>query len=127
MPGQAHVNLSTLLAGSCVHRAASRTARLPSRLPACLTACLPVLRLCGSCMQAGIALGLAQAVAARFPLWGPDFAALLAGMVVMNLLTGPPLFKVLMVVHGCDCGDGWCREGCGYGFRSLRLVCLVRS
>ena len=25
-------------------------------------------------MQAGIALGLAQAVAARFPEWGPDFA-----------------------------------------------------
>ncbi len=45
-------------------------------------------------LQAGIALGLAQSVAARFPTWGPDFAALWAGVVMMNLLTGPPLFKV---------------------------------
>ena len=45
-------------------------------------------------LQAGIALGLAQSVAARFPAWGADFAALWAGVVVMNLLTGPPLFKV---------------------------------
>ncbi|KAL4856974.1 hypothetical protein ACK3TF_002671 [Chlorella vulgaris] len=54
----------------------------------------------GMVTQAGIALGLAQAVAARFPLWGPDFAALLAGMVVMNLLTGPPLFKAAVVSAG---------------------------
>jgi len=31
--------------------------------------------------QAGIAIGLAKSVAARFPEWGPDFAALMYGMV----------------------------------------------
>lgn len=54
----------------------------------------------GMVTQAGIALGLAQVVAARFPDWGPDFAALLAGMVVMNLLTGPPLFKMAVIAAG---------------------------
>lgn len=54
--------------------------------------------------QAGIALGLAQSVAARFPAWGPDFAALWAGVVVMNLLTGPPLFKASLLGSGAGPG-----------------------
>ncbi|PSC70125.1 monovalent Cation:Proton antiporter-1 family [Micractinium conductrix] len=54
----------------------------------------------GMVTQAGIALGLAQTVAARFPAWGADFAALVAGVVMMNLLTGPPLFKAAVVAAG---------------------------
>jgi hypothetical protein len=45
-------------------------------------------------MQAGVALGLARIVSGTFPSWGPDFSALAAGVVLMNLFTGPPLFKV---------------------------------
>ena len=44
--------------------------------------------------QAGVALGLARIVAGAFSGWGPDFGALAAGVVLMNLFTGPPLFKV---------------------------------
>ncbi|KAL4419768.1 hypothetical protein ABPG75_006866 [Micractinium tetrahymenae] len=54
----------------------------------------------GMVTQAGIALGLAQTVAARFPAWGPDYAALVAGLVMVNLLTGPPLFKAAVVAAG---------------------------
>lgn len=54
----------------------------------------------GMITQAGIALGLAQSVAARFPTWGPDFAAMWAGVVMMNLLTGPPLFKAAIIASG---------------------------
>ena len=32
----------------------------------------------GMITQAGVAMGLAKAVAARFPDWGPDFVALMA-------------------------------------------------
>ncbi len=41
-----------------------------------------------------MALGLARIVSGTFPGWGPDFSALAAGVVLMNLFTGPPLFKV---------------------------------
>lgn len=85
-----------------------------------------VQKLCSSywlpwALQAGIALGLAQSVAARFPTWGPDFAAMWAGVVMMNLLTGPPLFKVRgrKVTSGrCYCGRSDAGSGrgiCGSG------------
>lgn len=45
-------------------------------------------------LQAGVALGLARIVSRTFPDWGPDFSALEAGVVLMNLFSGPPLFKV---------------------------------
>ena len=48
-------------------------------------------------VQAGVALGLARIVSGAFPGWGQDFAALEAGVVLMNLFTGPPLFKVRLV------------------------------
>lgn len=54
----------------------------------------------GMVTQAGIALGLGRILAVRFPGWGPDLAALLAGMVVLNLLSGPPLFKAGVVGAG---------------------------
>eukprot|EP00887_Chlorella_sp_A99_P000089 scaffold16.g89.t1 len=54
----------------------------------------------GMITQAGIALGLAQAVARRFPDWGPDLAALEAGVVLLNLAVGPPLFKAAVVAAG---------------------------
>lgn len=84
--------------------------RLPKESGELARALAAVQTLCFSywlpwALQAGIALGLAQSVAARFPTWGPDFAAMWAGVVMMNLLTGPPLFKVRgrKVTLGCCC------------------------
>ena len=42
--------------------------------------------------QAGISLGLATEVAEGFE-WGSEFATLIIGVVVINELVGPPLFK----------------------------------
>jgi hypothetical protein len=41
-----------------------------------------------------VALGLSRSVELRFPDWGPAFSALQAGVIMMNMLSGPPLFKV---------------------------------
>jgi hypothetical protein len=54
----------------------------------------------GMVTQAGIALGLSHIVATRFPDWGPDFAALVAAAVAMNLAVGPPMFKAAIVAVG---------------------------
>lgn len=43
--------------------------------------------------QAGVTLGLAQAVAPHFA-WGPDFSACIVALVVCNQVVGPPLFKM---------------------------------
>jgi hypothetical protein len=43
--------------------------------------------------QAGVTLGLAQAVAPHFA-WGPDFSACIVAMVVCNQVVGPPLLKM---------------------------------
>ena len=60
--------------------------------------------MCWACsrplLQAGIALGLAQVVVRRFPAWGPDLAALVAGVVLLNLTVGPPLFRAAVVGAG---------------------------
>ncbi len=45
--------------------------------------------------QAGVTLGLAQAVASRF-VWGPDFSACIVALVVCNQIVGPPLFKAAL-------------------------------
>ncbi|GAB4816047.1 hypothetical protein N2152v2_003093 [Parachlorella kessleri] len=54
----------------------------------------------GMVTQAGVALGLARIVSGAFPGWGQDFAALEAGVVLMNLFTGPPLFKAAVIAVG---------------------------
>jgi len=43
--------------------------------------------------QAGVALGLARTVAARFPYWGPAFSTLAVANIVINLFIGPVLFR----------------------------------
>ena len=43
--------------------------------------------------QAGVALGLARTVAARFPYWGPAFSTLAVSTIVINLFIGPLLFR----------------------------------
>ncbi|KAK3232970.1 hypothetical protein CYMTET_56703 [Cymbomonas tetramitiformis] len=50
--------------------------------------------------QAGVALGLIKMIAAQNLEWGPPFCALMVGVVVCNLLTGPPLFKAAIVAVG---------------------------
>jgi Trk K+ transport system NAD-binding subunit/Kef-type K+ transport system membrane component KefB len=50
--------------------------------------------------QAGVGLGLAKSVALAFPAWGPDFAALIIAIIVVNQLVGPPLFKWAIVLAG---------------------------
>lgn len=47
----------------------------------------------GHVTQAGVALGLARTVAARFPYWGPSFSTLAVSIIVMNLFIGPVLFR----------------------------------
>ncbi len=43
--------------------------------------------------QAGVGLGLAIVIAEKYPLWGTEFATIVIGVIVMNQLVGPPLFK----------------------------------
>lgn len=51
--------------------------------------------------QAGVALGLARAVAHRFAdSFGPDFAALEATVVMLNLAVGPPAFRAAITAVG---------------------------
>ena len=50
--------------------------------------------------QAGVALGLARTVLARFPVWGADFYALMVATIVLNQAVGPPLFRAAIVAMG---------------------------
>lgn len=60
----------------------------------------------GMITQAGIALGLSRTIAARFPDWGLDFSSFVAGAILLNLLTGPPLFKMAVRRMGEARADG---------------------
>ncbi len=51
-------------------------------------------------MQAGVALGLAKTVSARFPDWGPSFSAVMVSVIILNLMTGPPLFRSAVIASG---------------------------
>ena len=51
----------------------------------------------GFLAQAGVTLGLANIVRERFALWGPDVAAIIVGMIALNQLVGPPLFRYSLV------------------------------
>jgi Trk K+ transport system NAD-binding subunit len=50
--------------------------------------------------QAGVAIGLVSVVAARYPNWGPQFGAILIGVIVLNEICGPPLFKWFILMVG---------------------------
>lgn len=43
--------------------------------------------------QAGVGLGLAIVIADSYPVWGKEFATIVIGVIVLNQLVGPPLFK----------------------------------
>ena len=45
-------------------------------------------------------MGLARTVLARFPVWGPDFYALMVATIVLNQAVGPPLFRAASVAMG---------------------------
>ncbi len=50
--------------------------------------------------QAGVALGLTKKVADEFPGFGEQFAAVIIGLIVLNQLVGPPLFKWALLAVG---------------------------
>ncbi|WP_422360611.1 cation:proton antiporter [Reichenbachiella sp.] len=52
--------------------------------------------------QAGVALGLTALVSNQFPEWGPEFATIMIGIIVLNQIVGPPLFKYALRKVGED-------------------------
>ncbi len=44
--------------------------------------------------QAGIGLGLAKAMADKFPDWGPPLATVIISAIILNQIVGPALFKM---------------------------------
>ncbi len=50
--------------------------------------------------QAGVAIGLVSVVAAKYPDWGVEFAAILIAVIVMSEIIGPPLFKWAVLLMG---------------------------
>lgn len=52
--------------------------------------------------QAGVALGLTALVSNQFPDWGPAFATVMIGIIVLNQIFGPPLFKYALRKVGED-------------------------
>lgn len=63
--------------------------------------------------QAGVSLGLAKAVEARFPGWGAGVATLAVASISLNQLVGPVLFKQALTAAGETGGDGDARNGGG--------------
>lgn len=43
--------------------------------------------------QAGVGLGLATLIKHQFPTWGAEFETIVVGVIVINQVLGPPLFK----------------------------------
>lgn len=54
----------------------------------------------GFIAQAGVTLGLANIVRARFTDWGEPVAAIIIAMIAVNQLVGPPLFRFSLVRAG---------------------------
>lgn len=52
--------------------------------------------------QAGVGLGLAIVIAEKYPTWGEEFATVVIGVIVLNQVVGPPLFKWAIVKVGED-------------------------
>lgn len=81
--------------------------------------------------QAGVALGLTALVSNQFPEWGPEFATIMIGIIVLNQIVGPPLFKYALRKIGEDKTrakfqtDG-IRDAIIFGFES-QSVALARQ
>jgi Kef-type K+ transport system membrane component KefB/Trk K+ transport system NAD-binding subunit len=43
--------------------------------------------------QAGVGLGLATLIKHEYPIWGAEFETIVVGVIVINQVLGPPLFK----------------------------------
>ena len=41
-----------------------------------------------------------KTVSARFPDWGPTFSAVMVSVIILNLMTGPPLFRSAVIASG---------------------------
>jgi trehalose 6-phosphate synthase len=54
----------------------------------------------GLVSQAGITLGFASIVAIEFPAWGPQLQLLLASLIVIHELAGPPLLRYGLARNG---------------------------
>ncbi len=52
--------------------------------------------------QAGVGLGLAIVVADKYPAWGNEFQTVVIGVIVLNQIVGPPLFKWAITRVGED-------------------------
>ena len=50
--------------------------------------------------QAGVSLGLAQAVSVEFPVWGEPLAVVLVAVIVINQIIGPLLLKLAITRAG---------------------------
>ena len=51
--------------------------------------------------QAGVALGLARTCSVKFSAtWGEQFASVATAMIALNLLIGPPLFRIALTRVG---------------------------
>ena len=68
--------------------------------------------------QAGVALGLASLVANQFPSWGEQFATIVIGIIVLNQIIGPPLFKFALSKVGED------RRRAKFAFDGIRDVVI---
>lgn len=62
----------------------------------------------GMVTQGGIAMGLSRVVVSRFrqASWGPEFEAVMAGVILCNLAVGPPLFRAAILATGESGGRG---------------------
>ncbi len=47
----------------------------------------------GFITQAGVGIGLAKEIGVEFDTWGPELATLSIGIIVLNQIVGPPVFK----------------------------------
>ncbi len=50
--------------------------------------------------QAGVSIALVSVVAGEFVGWGEAFSTLMIAVIILNLLTGPPLFKMALQKSG---------------------------
>lgn len=54
----------------------------------------------GFIAQAGVTLGIANMVRARFDVWGGDVATVIVAMIAVNQLIGPPAFRYALIQVG---------------------------
>jgi len=57
-----------------------------------------------SLLQAGVAMGLARIAGTAFPEWGPAFQTVMMAIIIINMLVGPPLFRLALIQVSVGCG-----------------------